>query len=137
MKSRIFKMMLSIILGTVLIANANLASAASIPWQSYSNNAFTKAKAQNKRVLVYVGSASCHWCAKMNSETFHSPTIIKIISKKFIPVAVDMVSDPSISYKYGVRGTPTFIILDSSNEEISRLVGYQTTSEFQSYLGKS
>jgi thioredoxin-related protein len=134
MKFRICKMMLSIMLGAILIASANLALAASIQWQSYSNSAFTKAKAQKKLVLVYVGSESCHWCAKMNNETFHSPAIINIISKKFIPVSVDMMSEPSISYKFDVRGTPTFIILDSNSQEVSRTVGYQSTNEFQSYL---
>jgi thioredoxin-related protein len=70
----------------------------------------------------------------MNNDALRSPEIISLISKKFIPVSADMMTDPEISARYGVRGTPTFIILDANSHEISRVVGYQSTNEFQSYL---
>lgn len=133
MKSISYKNFLALAISFILMTYAHIASAA-IQWQSYSDSAFAAAKSQKKLVLVYVGSYACHWCVKMTEETFSSPSITTLVNKKFIPVSVEMMSEQSLANSYGVRGTPTFIILDSNKHEVSRLVGYQTTSEFKSYL---
>lgn len=125
---------LSITMGIFLILSAHSAMANSVQWQSYSDDVFSSAKTQHKLVLIYVNSETCHWCAEMNREAFDSPTILSLISKKFIPVSVDIASERSIADSYGAYGTPTFVILDSNQHEVSRLVGYQSADSFQSYL---
>lgn len=128
------KFFLTIAMGIFLIINASNALAESVQWRSFSSHAFAAAKNQNKLVLMYVGSESCHWCAKMYPESFQSPDIINIIHKRFIPVSIDIVSERSIANSYGAYGTPTFIILDSNKHEVSRVTGYQSPDEFKAYL---
>jgi thioredoxin-related protein len=130
----LYRIFTRITIAMLLIANTTLAHAASIQWQSYSDKTFARAAAQNKLVFVYVKSKTCSWCAKMNNETFSSPGIISLINKKFIPVSVDVVSDAAIASRLHTNGTPTLIVINSSQHEISRLEGYQSVSELKSYL---
>lgn len=130
-----FKIFFSTLIGLLLIAHTHLAMAG-VTWRSYSNSAFSTALSQNKLVLVYIKTASCHWCSKMNSEAFQSPAVVSLINRKFIPVSIDMGDQPALSRTFGARGTPTFVILNGNKRELSREVGYQTSGEFKSFLSR-
>jgi thiol:disulfide interchange protein DsbD len=134
MKSLTYKAFLAVVVGIFLILSAHSVFADSVSWQSYSDDAFASARARQKLVLVYVNSESCHWCQRMNSESFESPTIINLISKKFIPVSVNIVRDRSIADSFGAYGTPTFIVLNGNQQEVSRLVGYQSPDQLIAFL---
>lgn len=121
----------------VLILCFSTSFAASAQWRSYSNSAFATAKSQNKLVLVYGMSESCHWCTKMSNDTLSNSEITNLISKRFVPVTIDVVNSRSLANQYQIQGTPTFIILDSNRNKVSESYGYQSVSEFKSFLQKA
>lgn len=125
-----------------ILANLFLFSSAfadSIHWHSY-NGAFAKAKAEHKLVLIYGKSDSCHWCNRVQSESFSDNQIVNLINKKYVPVSVDVVNNASVADSYGINGTPTFIVLNASQQELSRIPGYASPSKLyfmlEEYSGK-
>src|SRR3990167_463500 len=104
MRSKLQYLFLISTLLFLLLSTTN--AMAAINWQPF-NGAFAKAKAQHKLVLIYGKSESCHWCNRMNSESFSDSQIVSVINKKYIPVKVDVVNNSSLADSYNIYGTPT------------------------------
>jgi uncharacterized protein YyaL (SSP411 family) len=67
-----------------------------IDWWPWCDEAFEKAKREDKPVLVDVGAAWCHWCHVMDETTYKDPEIAEIINKEFVPVKVDRDEMPDL-----------------------------------------
>jgi len=65
------------------------ASDSPIDWYPWSEEAFEKAKKEDKPILVDVGAAWCHWCHVMDEETYNDPEVVKIINENFVAIKVD------------------------------------------------
>lgn len=71
-----------------------------VDWYPWSEEAFEKAKAENKPVLVSIGYSACHWCHVMEKESFEDEEIAKIMNENFVNVKVDMEERPDIDQIY-------------------------------------
>lgn len=123
MRSKLHSLFL---LSACLITNLFLISnvlAASINWHSY-NGAFAKARAEHKLVFIYGKSETCHWCSRVSSESFTDSQIVNLLNKKYVPVSIDVVNNASLADSYGINGTPTFIIVNANQQELTRVPGY-------------
>ncbi|QIW25072.1 thioredoxin domain-containing protein [Sulfolobus sp. S-194] len=60
-----------------------------INWYPWGEEAFERAKREDKPVLVDVGASWCHWCHVMDEETYNDPEVVKIINENFIAIKVD------------------------------------------------
>ncbi|MEM3911740.1 MAG: thioredoxin domain-containing protein [Saccharolobus sp.] len=67
-----------------------------INWYTWSDEAFQKAKEEDKPILVDVGAAWCHWCNVMDEDTYSNKEIVKIINENFIPIKVDRDEMPDV-----------------------------------------
>lgn len=70
-----------------------------VKWLPWSDEAFEKAKKENKLILVDVGAAWCHWCHVMDEETYSNLEIASIINENFVPIKVDRDEMPEIDRK--------------------------------------
>lgn len=96
--------------------SAYLRSAARHPvhWYEWSEEAFQKAEAEDKPVLLDIGAVWCHWCHVMDRESYENENIAKVINKYFIAIKVDRDERPDIDARYqkavaavsGQRGWP-------------------------------
>jgi uncharacterized protein YyaL (SSP411 family) len=75
-----------------------LQSAAHQPvnWLPWSDEAFQRAKTEDKPILVDIGAVWCHWCHVMDSESYENSEVAKIINENFIPMKVDRDERPDI-----------------------------------------
>jgi uncharacterized protein len=71
-----------------------------VDWYPYSEEAFQKAKEQNKPVLVSIGYAACHWCHVMERESFENEQVAAIMNKNFINIKVDREERPDVDHIY-------------------------------------
>ncbi|MCA9400336.1 MAG: thioredoxin domain-containing protein [Candidatus Omnitrophica bacterium] len=71
-----------------------------VDWYPWGNEAFTKAKEQDKPVLLSIGYATCHWCHVMEQESFANENVAEVINEYFIPVKVDREERPDIDQVY-------------------------------------
>ncbi len=71
-----------------------------VDWYSWGDEAFEKAKAENKPVLVSIGYAACHWCHVMEHESFENPEIAAQMNELFVSIKVDREERPDVDAIY-------------------------------------
>ena len=83
-------------------ASPYLRSAAHQPidWQEWGENAFARAKAEDKPILLDIGAVWCHWCHVIDRESYENATIANIINEHFVPVKVDRDERPDVDSRY-------------------------------------
>ena len=83
-------------------ASPYLRSAAHQPidWHEWGEGAFSRAKNENKPVLLDIGAVWCHWCHVIDRESYENPDIAKIINEHFVPVKVDRDERPDVDSRY-------------------------------------
>ncbi len=83
-------------------ASPYLRSAAHQPidWNEWGEEAFAKARAERKPVLLDIGAVWCHWCHVIDRESYENPEIAAMINKLYIPVKVDRDERPDVDARY-------------------------------------
>jgi uncharacterized protein YyaL (SSP411 family) len=71
-----------------------------VDWYPWCEEAFAKAKTENKLVLVSIGYSSCHWCHVMERECFEDNDIAAIMNENFVCIKVDREERPDIDRIY-------------------------------------
>lgn len=67
------------------------------PW---GQEAFTKAREQNKPIFLSVGYSTCHWCHVMERESFESAEIGRLLNESFVSIKVDREERPDVDKVY-------------------------------------
>ncbi|MCI5053136.1 MAG: thioredoxin domain-containing protein [Simkaniaceae bacterium] len=60
-----------------------------IDWFPWSEEAFVKARQEDKPILLSIGYSTCHWCHKMEKETFFDSEIADLLNASFVAILVD------------------------------------------------
>ncbi len=71
-----------------------------VDWYPWGDEAFERAKAEDKPVLVSIGYSACHWCHVMEHESFEDPAVAAIQNEHFINIKVDMEERPDVDQIY-------------------------------------
>ena len=83
-------------------ASPYLRSAAHQPvaWHEWGEEAFARARAEDKPILLDIGAVWCHWCHVIDRESYENPEIAALINQLFIPVKVDRDERPDVDARY-------------------------------------
>jgi uncharacterized protein len=71
-----------------------------VDWHEWGQEAFDKARAEDKPVLLDIGAVWCHWCHVIDRESYENPEIASMINQHFIPVKVDRDERPDVDSRY-------------------------------------
>lgn len=71
-----------------------------VDWFAWGEEAFERAKKEDKPVLVSIGYSTCHWCHVMAEESFDDPEIAALMNKYFVCIKVDREERPDIDSLY-------------------------------------
>ena len=71
-----------------------------VDWYPWGDEAFAKARADDKPVLLSVGYSSCHWCHVMAHESFEDPDVAAVMNRLFVSVKVDREERPDVDGIY-------------------------------------
>lgn len=71
-----------------------------VDWYPWCDEAFEKAKKENKLVLVSIGYSACHWCHVMEHESFENEDVAAVMNKFFVNIKVDREERPDIDQIY-------------------------------------
>jgi uncharacterized protein len=90
-----------------------------VDWQPWGEEAFSRAKEEDKPVFLSIGYSACHWCHVMAHESFEDKEIAHLINDTFIAIKVDREERPDIDHIYmaycqlmnGYGGWPLNIII--------------------------
>ncbi len=71
-----------------------------VNWYPWGEEALTKAKNENKLIIVSIGYAACHWCHVMEHESFENEEVASLMNDKFICIKIDREERPDIDQVY-------------------------------------
>ena len=71
-----------------------------VDWYPWGDEAFEKAKLEDKPVLVSIGYSACHWCHVMEHESFEDEATARIMNDNFVNIKVDMEERPDVDQIY-------------------------------------
>ena len=91
-----------------------------VRWYAWGDDAFEKAKKENKPIFLSIGYSTCHWCHVMAHESFENKEIAEILNRYFVCIKVDREQRPDIDTVYmsatqlinGHGGWPMTVFLD-------------------------
>lgn len=71
-----------------------------IDWYPWSDEAFDRAKQEDKPVFLSSGASWCHWCHVMAQESFEDPEVADLLNKQYICIKIDRDERPDIDRRY-------------------------------------
>jgi uncharacterized protein len=71
-----------------------------VDWYPWGKEAFERARAEDKPVLLSIGYAACHWCHVMEHESFERPETARLMNDHFISIKVDREEQPDVDALY-------------------------------------
>lgn len=71
-----------------------------VHWHEWNEEALSKAKNENKPLLISIGYAACHWCHVMAHESFEDENVASLMNEHFICIKVDREERPDIDQIY-------------------------------------
>jgi uncharacterized protein len=71
-----------------------------VDWYPWGEEAFAKARSENKLIFLSIGYSTCHWCHVMEHESFENPAIAAILNQNFVSIKVDREERPDVDRVY-------------------------------------
>jgi uncharacterized protein YyaL (SSP411 family) len=71
-----------------------------VKWYPWGEEAFDKAKKENKPVFLSIGYSTCHWCHVMAHESFEDDEVAALLNESFVCIKVDKEERPDIDTVY-------------------------------------
>ncbi len=95
-----------------------------VDWYPWGEEAFARARAEGKPVLLSVGYSACHWCHVMERESFENEQIAALMNENFVSIKVDREERPDVDQIYmgavqaltGRGGWPMTVFLTPEGE---------------------
>jgi uncharacterized protein len=95
-----------------------------VDWYAWGEEAFTRAREEDRPLLLSVGYAACHWCHVMEHESFEDEATAALMNERFVNVKVDREERPDVDSLYmdavvaltGHGGWPLTVFLTPAGE---------------------
>ncbi len=71
-----------------------------VDWYPWGEEAFARAREEQKPIFLSIGYSTCHWCHVMAHESFENEAIAALLNKNFICVKVDREERPDVDRLY-------------------------------------
>ena len=71
-----------------------------VDWLPWGEEAFTKARTENKPIFLSIGYSTCHWCHVMAHESFENPEVAAVMNREFVNIKVDREERPDVDRVY-------------------------------------
>jgi uncharacterized protein YyaL (SSP411 family) len=71
-----------------------------VDWFPWGDEAFAKARTENKPIFLSIGYSTCHWCHVMAHESFESTEVAAVMNREFVNIKVDREERPDVDRVY-------------------------------------
>jgi uncharacterized protein YyaL (SSP411 family) len=71
-----------------------------VDWYAWGDEAFAKARKENKPIFLSIGYSTCHWCHVMERESFEDEKVAEFLNKHFVSIKVDREERPDVDKIY-------------------------------------
>ena len=95
-----------------------------VAWYPWGEEAFQKAREEDKPIFLSIGYSTCHWCHVMAHESFENEEVAELLNRYFISIKVDKEERPDVDSIYmaacqaftGSGGWPTSIFMTADQK---------------------
>src|SRR5882724_9923151 len=71
-----------------------------VDWYAWGDEAFEKARREDKPVFLSIGYSTCHWCHVMERESFENEDVARVLNDGFVAIKVDREERPDVDQVY-------------------------------------
>src|SRR5262245_60506584 len=71
-----------------------------VDWYAWGEDAFARARSEDKPIFLSIGYSTCHWCHVMEHESFENASIAKLLNDDFVSIKVDREERPDVDRVY-------------------------------------
>src|SRR6266571_7784064 len=71
-----------------------------VDWYPWGEEAFAKARRENKPIFLSIGYSTCHWCHVMAHESFENDDVAAVLNASFVPIKLDREQRPDVDRVY-------------------------------------
>jgi len=71
-----------------------------VDWLPWGEEAFARARAEQRPIFLSIGYSTCHWCHVMAHESFESTEVAAVLNRDFVPVKLDREERPDLDRVY-------------------------------------
>ncbi len=71
-----------------------------VDWFAWGDEAFARARAENKPIFLSIGYSTCHWCHVMERESFEDEKVGAFLNEHFVSIKVDREERPDVDKIY-------------------------------------
>ncbi len=82
-----------------------------VEWLEWGDEAFRRAQAEDKPILLALGVGWDQWCRLMERDTYGDTNVAMLLNRDYVPVRVDADRRPDINDRYNVGGWPSTVFL--------------------------
>ena len=75
-----------------------------VEWYPWGDEAFARARDEDRLIFLSIGYSTCHWCHVMEHESFENPQVADVLNQNYISIKVDREERPDVD-----RGYMTFV----------------------------
>ena len=103
-----------------------------VDWYPWSEEAFEKARREDKPIFLSIGYSTCHWCHVMAHESFEDEAVARLLNRDYVSIKVDREERPDVDAVYmqvcqaltGTGGWPLTIFMtpDQIEDEIQHVI---------------
>ncbi len=109
-----------------------------VDWYPWGEEAFSKARNEDKPIFLSIGYSTCHWCHVMAHESFEDPEIADLLNRYYVSIKVDKEERPDIDSIYmavcqaytGSGGWPTSIFMTPEQKPFFAGTYFPKTSRY-------
>jgi thioredoxin-related protein len=127
----------TLLVGVGLLTVVSCANAASeMKWAKSYDAAMTSARSSNKLIMIDFYTDWCVWCKRLDKDTYTDSKVIQI-SEQLVPVKINAEKEgKALAQKYGVKGYPTILFINTSGQKEGTIGGYMEPPEFSQEMTK-
>jgi hypothetical protein len=71
-----------------------------VDWYAWGEEAFSRARQEDKPIFLSIGYSTCHWCHVMERESFEDEGVAGLLNRDFVPIKVDREERPDVDRIY-------------------------------------
>src|SRR3954462_8742252 len=109
-----------------------------VDWYPWGEEAFARARSEDKPIFLSIGYSTCHWCHVMEHESFENPHVADVLNQHYVSIKVDREERPDVDRVYmafiqsttGSGGWPMSVWLTPSLEPFYGGTYYPATSRW-------
>ena len=104
-----------------------------IRWHEWEDEAFRKAREQDKPLMLFLTAFWCRYCQRMDEEAFSDNENIALLNAYFIAIRADDAQRPDVNTRYNLNGWPTIAFM-SPEGDLLAATNYLPTDQFGDVL---